>query len=212
LRLIAERAASLSSAGRNNPDDRYFASDSAAMLASSKEKGGAMQTLPAWFAERGAIVAAAVDQHSDAICDRVAGHMAAMFPNLCYDPIRFDAASFQQKAFRETPRRFHRLLQVALLCQSMAIIEREYRWAWKILMRHNVERRHMLAHMRWYFEEVFSLANLSSDDKRHLVEVRDEMLHMIERVTITSPVPLDTVRKQARANGNGNGNGNGVHH
>jgi hypothetical protein len=185
--------------------DRFLASDSAAALAASGEEECAMhKTLHTWLAERGSIVAEAVNLHGDAICERVSAHMSAMFPNLCYDPLRFDAASFQQATFRETPRRFHRLLQVALLCQSLAIVEREYQWGWKLLSRYNVERRHMLAHVRWYFEELFTLANLSGEDKLYLVELRDEMVHMIERLTITSPHQFqEPANKRYRSNGNG---------
>jgi hypothetical protein len=158
-----------------------------------------------WLADRGAPVADAISTHGESICERVSSRMMATFPNLCFDPLRFDAASFQKQAFRETPRRFHRLLQVVLLCNSMNLIEREYRWGWRILSRMHVERRHMLAQVRWYFEEIFSQVPLINDDKLQLIEMRDSVLHMIEQITATTPQLSDQARRRQRVNGYSNG-------
>ncbi|GEM_PF-581630 len=156
-----------------------------------------------WLAERGSPVAIAINAQYDSICERVALRMATAFPNLCFDPLRMDAASFQKQVFRETPRRLHRLIQVVLLCQSTAVIEREYRWGWKILSRFNVERRHMTAHARWYFEEVLLSVPLIDEDQVQLTELRDHVIRMIDSTTVTTQQFADQARRRQMINGNG---------
>lgn len=160
-----------------------------------------MQTFDDWLAERGPEIAALIDTHADTLCEHVSTRLASSFPTLCYDPARLDAAAFQLQTFRETPRRLHRLLQVVLLCQSPTVIEREYRWGWQLLTRYQVERKHFLAHIRWYFEELFATVPLSSDDKLQIVEMRDKILHMVENVTIAAPQVTDQARRRQRLNG-----------
>jgi hypothetical protein len=163
-----------------------------------------------WLEERGGQVASTINPHAEQICERVSARLAAAFPNLCFDPLRFDATSFQRQAFRETPRRFHRLLQVVLLCHSTAIIEREYRWGWKLLARFNVDRHHMLTQVRWYFEELFASVQLSGDDTLRLVEIRDQILEMIERTTTATPQVSEVSRRRRdSSNGHANGHVNG---
>jgi len=36
-------------------------------------------------------------------------------------------------------------VQTALQFQTLAVVEREYRWGWGILQRYGVERQHLLA-------------------------------------------------------------------
>lgn len=156
-----------------------------------------------WLVERGNLVATDINGHYDQICERVSLRMAAAFPNLCFDPVRADAAAFQKQVFRETPRRLHRLIQVVLLCQSIAVVEREYRWGWRILSRYNVERRHMTAHVRWYFEELFTSVALDHDDQLRLIELRDHIIRMIDSTTVTTQQYADQARRRQVINGNG---------
>ncbi len=77
-----------------------------------------MRTLKRWIALRGPAIATALDSSREPICDAVALTLATAFPALCYDPARSDALDFQQRTYHETPRRFHRLLQVLLIFQA----------------------------------------------------------------------------------------------
>jgi hypothetical protein len=162
-----------------------------------------MMPFETWLVERGNPVATAINEQYDPICERVTLRMATAFPNLCFDPLRMDATSFQKQVFRETPRRLHRLIQVVLLCQSMAVVEREYRWGWRILSRFNVERRHMIAHARWYFDEVFVSVPLINEDKLQLTELRDHVIRMIDSTTVTTQQFADQARRRQTINGNG---------
>jgi hypothetical protein len=113
--------------------------------------------------------------------------LAAAFPNLCYDPTRTDALVFQQHSFHETPRRFHRLLQVLLHFQASIVIEREYSWGWKILQRYGVERYHMLAQVRFYFEESRANVQLEAEDAVQFARLEAMILQVIEQVTAVGP-------------------------
>ena len=81
-----------------------------------------MQTFDQWSASRGEMVAEAIDAHREVICQRVSTRLAKSFPKLCYTPVRQNARAFQQSSFYETPRRFHRLVPVVVLCGSMACV------------------------------------------------------------------------------------------
>ena len=142
-----------------------------------------MQAFENWSELRGKGVAEAIDINREVICQRVATLLAKAFPKLCYTPVRKNARAFQQSSFYETPRRFHRLMQVVLLCGDTACIEREYHWGWNMLKRYGVDRRHMQAQVRWYFETVFDLLPLSIDDQAQLVQLCDDVIRVIDRVT-----------------------------
>lgn len=109
-----------------------------------------MDELDRWMAQHGRDVAQALDRHRDAICVAVAAELRARFPRLCLDALRPDAAAFQELAYSETPRRFHRLIQAALLFRSRAIIVREYAWGMGTLYSYGVRPHHMLTQVRLY--------------------------------------------------------------
>ena len=94
-----------------------------------------MLKFEAWLAGRGPSIAEALEKQREQICESVSNQLATNFPKLCYDPTRYDAVAFQELTYHETPRRFHRLLQVLLRLQSLAVIEREYRWGWPVVQR-----------------------------------------------------------------------------
>jgi hypothetical protein len=142
-----------------------------------------MLTLDAWLATRGPGFATAIDARREPICDLVATRMASAFPSLCYDPHRPDALEFQRLTYQQTPRRFHRLMQVVLLLQTPEVIEREYRWGWPILQRYGVGRQHMLSHVRWYFEVTRALTALDPLDAPYIEMLEDKVLQMIEQIT-----------------------------
>ena len=160
-----------------------------------------MLTLEKWLAHRGAGMAAALDNRRETICGTVSARLATSFPKLCYDESRADALAFQQHAYHETPRRFHRLLQVLLQFQSIEVIEREYRWGWPVLQRHGVERHHLLAQVQFYFEAARAHLPIDDIDLKLLDELETAILQIISQVTHT----LVAVQR------NGHLNGNGVH-
>lgn len=180
-------------------------SGSAAALTPFREEEPLNPSTQTWLAERGPAVASMVHQQSDTICERVSQRLTSSFPNLCYDPVRFDATTFQRQAHRETPRRLHRLMQVVMLCNSTDVVEREYRWGWRLLPRYRVERRHILAHIRWYFEEVFGSVPLSSEDKLGLLGLRDLVIQQVDHITTVDPQIPDHLQRRSRNNGSKNG-------
>ena len=123
-----------------------------------------MTTLEAWLELHGAQIASVLDDQRDYLCDMVTNRLTTAFPSLCFDPTRPDAVTFQQQVFRETPRRFHRLMQVVLRFQTTLVIEREYRWGWSIMPRFGVARHHMISHARWYFDTIRNAGMVSRDD------------------------------------------------
>jgi hypothetical protein len=142
-----------------------------------------MLAFETWMTVRGAAVAELIDANRDAICEYVAQRLTASYPTLCYDPLRADAHSFQALAFSETPKRFHRLVQAALRFRSLTIIEREYYWGWSVLARHRVERHHMQAQVRWYYQGVRDHVALDSPDVTNLETFTSHVLLIIDRVT-----------------------------
>src|SRR3954469_10737766 len=127
-----------------------------------------MLTLDTWLATRGPGFATVLESRREQICDMVAARLASAFPTLCYDPHRPDALEFQRITFYQTPRRFHRLIQVVLLLQSLEVIEREYRWGWPLLQRFGVTQQHMLSQARWYFEVSYALTTPDPIDMPYL--------------------------------------------
>lgn len=142
-----------------------------------------MSDLDEWISKRGPAVAQALDRQREALCSRVASYLAEAFPALAYDPKRSDANAFQQKAFRETPRRFHQVLQTALQFRTLAVIEREYVWGHDLLQRYRVTRHHLRAPVAQYFTEVRALVELDDADRAGLDKVEAEILSMIQRIT-----------------------------
>lgn len=152
-----------------------------------------MGKLEEWLAQRGPTVAVALDEQHEAICAMVSSCLAATFPALCYDPARPDALAFQQHMFRETPRRFHRLMQVVLLFQTLEIIAREYRWGWPIISRYGVQRRHMRAQVSWYFEAIYVHVGLLPGDSAAMRDLAATVLQIVEQA-IANPQPLSADR------------------
>lgn len=166
-----------------------------------------MQTFEQWSATRGQAVAEALDIQREVICQRVSTRMARAFPKLCYAPSRQNARAFQQTSFYETPRRFHRLVQLVLLCGNTACVEREYRWGWNILKRYGVDRRHMQAQVRWYFENAFDILALSPDDQAQLLCLCEEVIRVIDQVTRSgAPTGYERVRRRYTGSGSRNAN------
>ena len=158
-----------------------------------------MSTLEQWLAQRGSGMALALDNYREPICGTVSTRLATSYPTLCYDSSRADALAFQQHTYHETPRRFHRLLQVLLHFQSIEVIEREYRWGWPVLQRHGVKSHHLLAQVQFYFEAAHSHLIFEDLDRTQLDELETAILQIITQVTHTPTA--------AQANGHLNGNG-----
>src|ERR1043165_9537557 len=135
-----------------------------------------MLKIEAWLAERGPRIAETLESQREPICDSVSNQLATEFPTLRYDPSRYDPLTFQQPTYRETPRRFHRLIQVLLCLQSLQVIEREYRWGWPVVRRYGVERYHMYAQVRWYFEAARAYVALHPEDVAQIDLLAAEIL------------------------------------
>jgi len=146
-----------------------------------------MVPLDEWLAVRGEQYAALLDTRREHICRAVTERLMQAFPSLCYDPSRPDATEFQQLVYDRTPRRFHRLIQVVLRLQSVAVIEREYRWGWPILQRYHVQQIHLISHIHWYFEAARKFAPPERTDRRPfaLLEATiTRIVHSIAQTTI----------------------------
>ena len=75
-----------------------------------------------------------------------------------------------------------------LQLQSLEVIEREYRWGWPVVRRYGVERHHLLAQVRWYFDAIHIHATLQPDDGPHMNDLAKVILRIIEQVT-SDPLP-----------------------
>jgi hypothetical protein len=147
-----------------------------------------MVTLDTWLATHGPMLALALEARRDIICETVSGRLAAAYPALCYDPKRFDAETFQQITFDKSPGRFHKVLVAALRFNSLAMIEREYQWSWKVLPRYGVTAQHLLAQVRWYFEIARVHVATQLGDIGPLHQIEAAVLSAVERVT-REPLP-----------------------
>jgi hypothetical protein len=170
-----------------------------------------MLTFDSWLATRGPGFAMVLESQREKICDSVASRLASAFPTLCYDPNRPDALEFQQLTYSQTPRRFHRLIQVVLLLQSLEVIEREYRWGWPILQRYGVGRQHLLSQVHWYFEGSHALAAPDPVDVPYLEALEGKVLQMIEQITVVALPAYAPVEGIIRTNGHRNGHTPGAH-
>lgn len=148
-----------------------------------------MLTFEEWLTLRGPMYAQQIDVHTDALCSAAAMRLSSQFPALCYDPARPDAETFQQHMFRETPRRFHRLMQVVLRVQSLAVVEQEYRWAMTLLPRHGVQAQHLLVFIQIYFEVVRALVPPAQQDAPYVDTLESVIARIVEAVTAASYDP-----------------------
>ena len=164
-----------------------------------------MLTFEGWLDTSGPRVASQIDSFREIICDMVSSRLATAFPSLCYDATRFDAIAFQQQVFHNTPRRFHRLIQVVLRVQAVQVIEREYRWGCPVVARYGVARHHLLSHARWYFETTRATALFASDDLRFLDALEGRVTQMIDQITLVS-TPMQRRTGGLPHNGHRNGN------
>lgn len=164
-----------------------------------------MLTLDTWLATRGPGFASVVESRREPICDMVAARLASAFPSLCYDPQRPDAFEFQKLTFHQTPRRFHRLIQVVLLLQTPEVIDREYRWGWPILQRYGVGRQHVLSQARWYFEATRTLTTPDPLDTLYLNALEEKALGMIDQITTMAVPGYPTGDEHHNGNGHRNG-------
>lgn len=146
-----------------------------------------MLTLEAWVARNGAQIAELLENQREPICARVSQLLEEAFPTLCYDPTRQDALSFQQQAFRQTPIRFHTLLQVLLKFQTFQVIKQEYTWGWPIMQRYGIERRHLYALVQWYFDAARSHVHFKLEDSAPLSELTATVMRNIQEATQDSP-------------------------
>jgi hypothetical protein len=168
-----------------------------------------MYGFQSWLASRGQAVALALDERSERICDHAAARFAEQYPTLMLDLPRPDAEMFQQLAFRETPRRLHRLLQVALRFQTLAVIEREYRWSWGILPRFGITLAHMHALARTYFESARVLVMFDQTDRPYFELLEMNVLQLIERSAPVDQLRVHLPQQRYYANGHANGHSNG---
>ena len=136
-----------------------------------------------WLQTNGVSLAAALDLHSEAICDVLTERLAKTYPELCYDPKRIDGRSFQKLAQQRTPQRVHDLIQSALRLQSLDLIKNQYEWAWPIMQRFGVGRKHLLAQVSWYFEVARELATLNEGDRAALDALENAMTKIVKRAT-----------------------------
>ena len=142
-----------------------------------------MGAFEVWLTQRGPVIAPMLDDQREPICAAVSSRLAMNFPTLCFDPDRPDAHAFQQRTFHETPRRFHRLVQVVLVLQTMAVITREYRWGWEVISRYGVQQHHMLAQVRWYFEAARAHVMLPPEDGARMDDLATSILRIVKDVT-----------------------------
>lgn len=148
-----------------------------------------MAGLEHWLIQRGPTIARALDDRREPICAVVSSRLAMTFPTLCFDPARPDALAFQQRTFHETPRRFHRLIQVVLVLQTLEVITREYRWGWQVVSRYGVQQEHMLAQVRWYFEAAQSHITLSPTDRTQMHNLAAAVFQRVTHAIGEAPHP-----------------------
>ncbi len=148
-----------------------------------------MQSLETWLGARGHILAQTLDLRRDAICEQVTRKLATSYPDLCPNLPAEDPEISQQIMFQQTPQRFHTMLLAALRFGTLAIIEREYRWLWGIVQRFGVERLHLLQQVRWYFEAVDTLVQLSLEDRAWLHALESAIEQIVLSATTIPPQP-----------------------
>lgn len=144
-----------------------------------------------WLVNRGADYADRLDSQADPICKAVTILLITAYPDICYLPERTDAAAFQQHAVVETPRRFHRLIQVVLRLQTLTVVDHQYRWGWPLLQRFGVGSMHLLMLARWYFETSRQLVPPATGDQPYVLMLEGHVLSIIESI-VMPPLQLGT--------------------
>lgn len=125
-----------------------------------------MSTLNPWFNQHGPNLAALLDTRRDQVCQTVADHFALVFNADIHDLV--PSPTDQPRFFQHMIDRFHRLMQVVLLCQSPNVAARELRErAWYPTHRSLTDNeRRALVH--WYFAAVYHHVKLNPDERAGL--------------------------------------------
>jgi signal transduction histidine kinase len=126
------------------------------------------------------------DEQRDAICQQVTFYLERCFPTLCLDSQRPDSTRFQRMAYEQTPRRFHRMLQIVLRTGAIRIVTHEFQWVWQVVPRYGVNNRHILAMVGWYFNAARDQLELSSQERDNLYRLKRTLLAIVSE-TIGGP-------------------------
>lgn len=143
-----------------------------------------MRALEGWLNSSGNRVAAELEERGEQICKLVTEQLMTSYKAICVDPGNPESDEMRRLAYIESPKRMHRVVQVALRLRAVEVIERECAWTLQLLPRYGVVRQHMHAMVRWYFEAARTLTNIDSADRRSL-----DILEGVFLQALSGPVP-----------------------
>ena len=143
-----------------------------------------MRALEGWLNSSGNRVAAELDERGEQICKLVTEQLRASYKTICVDPQNSENDEMRMNAYTESPRRMHRIVQVALRLRAVEVIERECIWTLQLLPRYGVVRQNMHAMVRWYFEAARTLSNIDSADRRSL-----DIIEGLFLTALSGPIP-----------------------
>lgn len=143
-----------------------------------------MRALEGWLNSSGNRVAAELEERGEQICKLVTEQLKTSYRSICIDPQDPESDEMRLRAYTESPRRMHRIVQVALRLGAVEVIERECMWTLQMLPRYGVVRQNMQAMVRWYFEAARTLSNIDSADRRSL-----DIIEGLFLTALSGPIP-----------------------
>ncbi|MFM2309589.1 MAG: hypothetical protein RLY87_1711 [Chloroflexota bacterium] len=143
-----------------------------------------MRALEGWLNSSGNRVAAELEERGEQICKLVTEQLKTTYKSICVDPTNPANEDMVLQAYTESPRRMHRIVQVALRLRAVEVIERECIWTLQTLPRYGVVRQNMHAMVRWYFEAARTLSNIDSADRRSL-----DIIEGLFLSALSGPIP-----------------------
>lgn len=122
-----------------------------------------------------------VDDHRQAVAERVAARLLRAFPELTHTLRLEENYGPVERMTEVAVRPLSDLIRAMLLFDALEIAETELRWARGVLPRWGVSYEHTTAMIRWYFEELGRLP-LSPAERAVASEVERHLLNLMVRL------------------------------
>ncbi|WP_322510746.1 hypothetical protein [Chloroflexus sp.] len=133
-----------------------------------------------------------VEEHRQAIAERVASRLLRAFPELAHTLRLEENYSPVERMAEVAVRPLSDLIRAMLLFDALEIAETELRWARGVLPRWGVSYEHTTAMIRWYFEELSRLP-LASEERAVAGEIERHLLSLMVRLYRTAESSSRTV-------------------
>lgn len=124
-------------------------------------------------------LARALQDHRNALCERVAARHLAAFPELAQTLRHLPGDTPQERIRTVAVDQLHTLIVATLTFGAPSLAENEYRWSGRVLPRSGVRQQHQIALVRAYAAEAHNLP-LDSEERATLNYLVTALISIIQ--------------------------------